>query len=162
RRIAMRRCLIAAGLVVALTGLASTATAQGKDDWATVKGRIIWDVKKKPAPKREIIKVPAPKPVCLVGDLLAEDTLINPKNQGLANVVIWLEPMQMDGTLPVHPMLRPIKEKQVTIDQPCCMFTPRVVALREGQHLLVKNSAAFAHNVRWIGDPEINKGGNVL
>ena len=51
----MKRLLIAAGLLAALAGLAySPATplnAQGKDnDWATIKGRIVWQGK---APERK-------------------------------------------------------------------------------------------------------------
>jgi len=41
----------------------------------------------------------------------------------------------------------------VEIDQPCCMFEPRVVGLREGQKLIVKNTAGIAHNFA------INSGG---
>ena len=163
----MHRFLIGAGLVATLVALASAPTsplnAQGKNpNWTTVKGRIIWDVKKAPAPPRQVINVQGNKPACLIGvKLLDEDLLINPKNQGIANVIIWIEPMQAGGNMPVHPNLKAIKNKQVEIDQPCCMFIPRVIAIREGQEVVVKNSATFAHNVRWTGIPGVNQGGNV-
>src|SRR5262249_7058857 len=40
---------------------------------------------------------------------------------------------------------------KVFMDQPCCMFEPHVLALREGQGLEVKNSAAISHNVNVNG-----------
>ena len=48
------------------------------------------------------------------------------------------------------------------MDQPCCMFEPHVLAMRQGQDLLVKNSAAVAHNIHWVGNPLKNPGGNVI
>src|SRR5262249_54041733 len=61
-----------------------------------------------------------------------------------------------------HPSLREIKEKSVSIDQPCCAFVPHALSLREGQELLVKNSSPVSHDVRWSGSPLVNPGNDVL
>jgi hypothetical protein len=42
-------------------------------------------------------------------------------------------------------------EKSVAIDQPCCAFEPRVIGMREGQELIVKNSSPIAHNANING-----------
>src|SRR5881392_3514451 len=109
----MRRLSVAAALVVALITLtAAPLTAQDKD-WGTIKGRITWDVKKAPAPKREPIKVPeGNRPACLIGKvLLDEQWMVHAKNHGIADVFLWLEPMQEGGKIPVHPDLKAIKHK---------------------------------------------------
>ncbi len=164
----MQRFLIAAGVVAVLAGLTATPTAPvsaqvNKNDWATVKGRIVW----KNAPPREKIVVKVNKPDCLSRSadgktILDEEIVVNPKNNGLANVVVFLLPKQDGGLIPLHPDLKAIKNKQVVMDQPCCMFEPRVVAVREGQELVVKNSAKILHNVRWLGEMGVNKSGNIL
>jgi hypothetical protein len=41
------------------------------------------------------------------------------------------------------------------VDQPCCAFEPRIVCLREGQMLVVKNSSSIPHGVK-IDGPEQN------
>ena len=61
--------------------------------------------------------------------------------------------------MPIHPKLGEPAKKQVEMDQPCCMFIPHALAMRQGQELVVKNSALFAHNTNW---QSLNVGGNVL
>lgn len=162
----MKRLCCAAGLLAALASLAYSPTtplhAQGDGNaWTTIKGRIIWEGK---APPQDKIKVTVDKLPCTNcakdNVLLDEEFLVNPKNKGLANVFVWLAPLEEGGKLPINPALNG-KGKPVTIDQPCCMFVPRAVAIREGQEVIAKNSAAINHNIRWTGNPDINAGGNV-
>jgi hypothetical protein len=161
----MNRFLAAVACVAALAGLAYTPVASPAapgDGWTTIKGRITWDGK---APERDKIDPKNDKVACLScrkdGVLLDEVYMVNPKNKGLANVFVWVAPLEEDGKLPIHPSLMEIKTKQVHLDQPCCMFEPRCIAIREGQDVLAKNSATIAHNIRWTGHPDFNKGGNV-
>src|SRR5947209_503885 len=101
----MTRLLIAAGLLTALTGLAVSPAAplepqKNDPNWVTIKGRITW---KGTPPPREKINVTVDKTHCLSkGPLLNEEILVNPKTKGLANVFIWLAPVEEDGTLPIH------------------------------------------------------------
>jgi hypothetical protein len=50
----------------------------------------------------------------------------------------------------------------VVLDQPCCAFVPHVIAVREGQEVVTKNSAPVVHNIRWTGHPLTNPGGSVI
>jgi hypothetical protein len=131
------------------------------DDWGTIKGRIVWagDI---PAPKPiEGVKSHQDKKACEAkGEVVSEELVINKENKGLRWVFVWLIPEE-GKKLPIHPSLEEIKEKEVVVDQPCCQFEPRGVGLRQGQTLVVKNSAPVAHNVNWTGGVK-NPGNNLI
>jgi hypothetical protein len=99
---------------------------------------------------------------CLAkGDLLDEAWIVNPKNKGVQGVFIWLED-PAGNPLPVNPSLQPIKQKDVTIDQPHCQFIPHTLVMRQGQVLIAKNSSDIPHNFKYQGHPLVNPGGNFL
>ncbi|MGE3806689.1 MAG: hypothetical protein AB7K24_18635 [Gemmataceae bacterium] len=136
-------------------------TANAEDaNWGTVKGRIVWGGDA--IPERKPLNVDVDKDHCLAkGALLGEDWVVNPKNKGVKWTFVWLDVApKVKDKLPIHPDLKEIKDKQVTMDQPMCAFEPRAVAVREGQELVVKNSAPVAHNVNYRG--LLNAGGNFL
>jgi hypothetical protein len=139
----------------------NSVAAQG---WGTVTGRVVWagnDIPKR-APVNLKDNMDGPK--CLAaakGQLLSELWVVNPKNKGVRWVFVWLEPAD-GGVLPIHPDLAPVPKEPVEIDQPCCQYVPHAVGLRQGQDLLVKNSATFSHSVKWSGHPARNPGSNVL
>lgn len=136
------------------------AAAFGRADgpWTTLKGRIVLEGEIPAIPE---IKVSADVRHCLSHGKLYDDVwVVNKANRGVKNVYVWLasDPKTASGkNLPVHDSLK-ATPPAVVIDQPQCQFTPRVVALREGQLLVVKNSSPVTHNVRWEGAN--NPGGN--
>lgn len=131
------------------------------DGWGAIKGKIVWDGD---IPKPVAINVDKDQGHCLSKGAINSEQWVIGKDKGIRWVLVWLIPDPTTGakTLPIHPDLKEPKDKSVSIDQPCCMFIPHVLALREGQDLLVKNSAPVAHNVNWTGHPLYNPGGNVL
>jgi hypothetical protein len=136
---------------------------QGSAGWGTVKGRIIWGGAALPKPLE--LKVDKDKPHCLSkGPILDEEWVVSPKTKGLRWTFVWLADTAnpRKGAIPIHPALKEIKKDTVEIDQPCCKFVPHVVALRQGQTLLVKNSAPIAHNFKYDGNPIKGIGGNPL
>lgn len=154
------------GLLIGLAWLPADALAQD-GAWATVKGRIIWGGDKVPAPQE--VTIPndhADKKVCTKdGKVYDEKWVVNPKNKGLRYTFVWLAPAdpKKPTPLPIHPDLKTPKSKEVVLDQPLCMFVPHALGMREGQTLLVKNSAPFAHNFKWTGNPNnANAGNNIL
>jgi hypothetical protein len=150
RRLSAQARCAALGLL-GLLPLAALAPAAGPS-WGTIKGQVVCDG---PIPKREPVKVDKDEKACLKnGPLLSEKFLANPKNKGVRYVVVWL----IDATnpmkpLPIAPARAALARPTVEIDQPCCMFEPRVVALRQGQTLVIKNSAAIPHNAKLEGGP---------
>lgn len=135
-------------------------TTSPASSWVTVRGRVVW---KGDIPKTEELNViGSDKPACCRnGPLASNQLLIDPKTRGVRNVVVWLRPDSDDRTATwpvdrVHPDLRNPIPVQHVLDQPECQFEPRVIAARDGDALLVKNSSAIRHNVtftdRWMVD----------
>ena len=161
----MKRSIVA-GLGMAIgavlfLGLHSFADAQS-GQWGTVKGKITWGGKE--IPKQQpiaAVNTSPDKAACTMGGNVAN---VNPKNKGLKWTFVWLANEDVKNkTLPIHPDLQKFKEEKVVMDQALCAFLPHATALREGQILVAKNSAAIAHNFKWTGNPTTaNAGNNVL
>ena len=138
--------LAAAGALV-LSAVAGVR-AEG---WGTIKGQVVWGGDE--VPKPVILNVDKDKDHCLSkGPIEKEENVVNPKNKGVRWAAVYL--MSVDGfakDIPIHPALKALTTKEVVVDQPCCKFEPHLLAMREGQSLLVKNSAPIAHNVNITG-----------
>src|SRR5262245_28406105 len=115
------------GLSALLLPAPAEVRAQKQEPWGTVKGRFVWGGKDIPA--REVHTVNQDKAHCLAnGPLLDEKIIVNPKNKGVKNVLVWLRPAA-DQALKIHPDLQKNKEPEVVIDQPMCAFIPHVVGV---------------------------------
>lgn len=142
----MTRALVTGCLFFVLCVSASFAADDAK--WGTIKGKVTWQGKD---PDQEPIKA---IPACNAAPPVPEDYIINPKNKGLKNVFVWIRPdgAEKDAAFPkekIHPDLVKPAKTEVDIDQPCCTFIPHVLAAREGQQFIIKNSATFAHNAKF-------------
>jgi hypothetical protein len=142
--------------------------AADQDKWVTIKGKFVWDTAKGPAPKRTPIKADKDADVAAKDDdFKTEEWIVNPKNGGIKNVVVWLAPEPAPALLAdlesrklrtfpsfdkkdIHPALAKLAKKTVEIDQPCCRFIPHVVLAREGQDMVIKNSAPVSHSAYWV------------
>src|SRR5262245_62533061 len=132
----MRILYMALGLVLLSS---SPASAQG---WGTLKGQVVWG--EAALPPAVILKVDKDQAHCLEkGPIASQEYVINPKNKGVRWVMVWIAPdngagkVALEKKLAIHPALAAIKDKEVVIDQPCCMFETHVVGMREGQTLLI-------------------------
>jgi hypothetical protein len=155
----MRRawfCLLA----FTATALLPAAVAQPPGGWATIKGQVTIPPGQK-APARAALNVTQDKEHCLSkGPILDEEVIVNAKNGGIKNAVVWLRPAAMNAKVvfapnEIHPDDQKRKPAAVVINQPCCMFTPRVTLARVGDTLEVKNPAPVPHNFFW---PSANNG----
>ena len=141
---------LSAAVLLAAAGLGTAAD----EKWVPIKGQVVFP-KDKPIPKRAALNVTQDKDHCLSkGDLLDESVVVNPKNRGVKNVVVFLRPddTQAKSEFPkdkIFPDDAKRKPAEVVIDQPCCMFVNRVTLARVGDTLVVKNSAPVAHNFFW-------------
>lgn len=150
--------MLALGLGLLVLEGASSALGQDNGKWGTVKGQLVYGGAVIPEPEK--LKVDKDVGHCLSrGDIYSEAWVINKKNKGVKNVFVWLESAN-GQPLPIHPQRKPIPQKEAEIDQPCCMFVPHALAIREGQTIVVKNPSPVTHNFKWGGHPEVNPGGN--
>ena len=98
--------------------------------------------------------VPAPQMITMTGDpkcvsengapQRAEETLVVGENQALQNVFVYVK----DG---LGAFGFPIPSEPVVLDQDKCRYTPRVLGVRVGQSLQIRNSDPLLHNVRSNG-----------
>jgi len=147
-------------LTLALS-LALTASVRAEDPgWGTIKGTITWG--EKDLPTVSALKVDKDQAHCLKTkkELLDNELIVNPANKGVKNAVVFLIPTKPGEAIPVHPELKAPKVKKVEIDQPCCLFEPRVLAMRADQQLEVKNSAEIGHNFKWAN--KLNEGNQAM
>jgi hypothetical protein len=137
----MRRvvsCVLPCALVAAFAAGSPAAEPQ----WATVKGQVVFPADKA-IPKRAPLNVNVNQQQCLAkGPILDESVIVNPKNRGVNNVVVYLRPDNMNanaafGKNEIHPGDAKRKPAEVVIDQPCCMFVRRVTAARVGDTVVV-------------------------
>jgi plastocyanin len=92
-----------------------------------------------------------PKCVSEAGRERPEETLLTGDNQALQNVFVYIK----DG---LGSFGFPVPTEPVLLDQDQCRYTPRVLGVRVGQPLQIKNSDPLLHNVRSNGT--INQGFN--
>jgi plastocyanin len=106
--------------------------------------------------------VPAPEMIVLTGDPKCvsengaaqrpEERIVVGDNQALQNVFVYVK----DG---LGSYGFPIPSEPVVLDQDKCRYTPRVLGVRVGQALQIKNSDPLLHNVRSTAviNPPFNK-----
>jgi hypothetical protein len=133
--------------------------------WATIKGQVVYPAAKE-IPKRQPLNVNVDKPACLAkGPILDETVVVNAKNRGIKNVVVYLRPQNMNVNQfkkdEIHPDDLKRKPAEITITQPCCMFVDRVTAARVGDTIVVKNPVGIAHNFFWVSGNNGNYNQNV-
>jgi hypothetical protein len=126
---------------------ASAATAGAM---AAVAGRVVFDG---PAPERKPIDTKM-DPKCAVlhaGEPLLTEQAVISADGGVANAFVYLKnPPAGDYPVPAEPAV---------LDQVGCAYVPRVLGVRAGQTVNVKNSDETTHNIRSF--PTINKPFNI-
>lgn len=155
-------CLLSA-LTVALVaiGMRPALAADAVGGWGTIRGRVVWGGADVPA--QTALNITQDQTHCLAqGPILSEKLVVNKANKGIKNVFVWLLPAKKGQTLPINPALINPPAAPAVLDQPRCQFVPHALGVRQGQDLLVKNTAMIAHNVNWTGNPLTNPGGNQL
>ncbi|MBN9521889.1 hypothetical protein J0H58_25795 [bacterium] len=160
----MRRLWVCLTTFVA-AAILPTAAAQPPAGWSTVKGQVVLKAGM-PILERAPLAVNQDKEHCLSkGPILDESMIVNAKNRGIKNVVVWLRPNAMNAkaTLApneIHPADAKRKPAEVVIDQPCCMFIQRMTVARVGDKIVVKNPSPVQHNFFWTssnnGDLNVN------
>ena len=138
--------------LLATLALAASLT-QTPAGYGTLKGQIILPA----APPAANIDVTTDKAHCLAkGPLTSNKVVVDPKTKGLKNVIVWLRPDTEDRRerFPadrIKPELATTPPTTHVVDQPCCQFIPRVLAVRAGDVIEFRNNAPVAHNIHYNG-----------
>lgn len=155
--------LFTALLAPAVVLTAPSRADDAKAEWVTVKGQVLMSKDKIPAPAVGTVPVAgSDKAHCeSKGPLAKTVLLVNPKNDGVKNVVAFLRPNNDERKLTfpkdkIKPSLVKVAPTNHVIDQPCCQFEPRVLAVRVGDTLEVKNSSPVVHNINYKGENPFN------
>jgi hypothetical protein len=128
---------------------------------ATVEGVVKFDGAFAAEPENRIkdLKEKKDQDGCMAGGgnhVLKQDWIVG-KDNGLANVIVSIEPGAGKKYEVADALRDAFKAKKVILDQPYCAFVPHVSAIyAEVQPFVVKNSAKFSHNTN-IKPPD---GGN--
>jgi len=142
----LRRLTVWSGLLGAL--VCSPLSAQ---EYGNLKGQFIYDGQ---APAPEAIKLlPGVAPECAAHKPMEESLLVG-SDGGIANVVVFIQPKTVGQKITPHPDYAKTAADEVVLDNHQCRFEPRVLAMRAGQKLKIKNSDDFGHNTK--GDPFAN------
>jgi hypothetical protein len=125
-------------LVAIAAGGGPCGLARAQGPWGgTIKGRVHLSGK---LPGNPVIRM-GMDPMCTkinAGKRVVQETVVVTQDGSLANVFV-----QLMGAFPATAM----PTEAVTIDQEGCVYRPRVVGVRVGQPLLVRNSDDLMHNV---------------
>jgi hypothetical protein len=147
--------MVSLRFLVALAGIGSISLNSAEAQWATIKGQVVFP-EDKPIPVRGVVNVTQDKEHCLSkGAILEESVIVNPKNRGIKNVVVFLRPDDATDAKAkfksgqIDPADATRKPAEIAINQPCCMFIDRVTVARPGDTIVVKNSAPVPHNFFW-------------
>lgn len=117
--------------------------AENKKSWGDLQGRFLYGGT---SPERTKLTLNKDIEVCSKHQLRSERLIVNKKNRGIANVVIWLDIPRRAKTPPIHSSYAKSAKTDVLLQNDKCRFTPHVCVLRTTQKLLIKNNDSIAHN----------------
>lgn len=132
------RPLLAALAAVALSSC--PAFSQDSNGWGTLQGRIVYGGD---APEPVTLDIERDQEVCGKVGLVDESLVVNRENHGIRYVAVWLESKE---AVPIHPDLKAFPPEPPVLDNHDCRFDPRMLRVRTGQTLLLKNADPIAHN----------------
>ncbi|HZN61215.1 MAG TPA: carboxypeptidase regulatory-like domain-containing protein [Planctomycetota bacterium] len=131
-------------VVLALAG-ASVASAQGE---GSISGTVKFEGTAK-KPKKLNGSLDGDKfcgPARADQDVFAEDMIVAPETNTMANVLVYIKSGAPKGKAP---------DKAEVIDQSKCIYRPHVLVVQVGQTLTIKNSDDTMHNIH--ATPGLNK-----
>lgn len=94
--------------------------------------------------------------VCAAATIPDESLVVNANNNGIANVVIYLDKKPAN----IKPELAEPPKEPAIFDQKGCRFLPHVLTVRVGGELLIRSDDSIAHNTHTF--PSRNTGFNSL
>ena len=136
----------------------AVANSAEEKEWGTLRGQFIYQGD---APKRARLRPYRRVEQFVASPLLDSSLLVNEKNHGIANVVIWLYRRPKDEPIsPIHSSYDKSAEAAVKVTSTLRSFEPHIVLLRTSQKLELVNGDTEGHNFKI--DPLMNEAFNIL
>jgi hypothetical protein len=130
--------------VIALIGLAGGSAAAQAQSWGDVTATFVLDGN---APKPKPLVINKDMEVCGKHGLVDESLLVNPSNNGIANVIVYLYVAPRGGKKPpVHESYKASEKEPVRLDNLNCRFAPHITPVRTTQPLVAGNKDPVGHN----------------
>ena len=141
-------------VVIGLLGVQLTAGLAWGQQWGHLSARFVFDgTPPKPVPT----VVTKDQAVCGKFKLVDETLVVNSKNKGIANVIVFLRDTKKPA---IHPDYEKALKEKVLLNNINCRFEPRVALIRTGQTVVLGNKDPVGHNTKI--DTFFNPGVNPL
>lgn len=142
-------------LWVAACGLLLLAGRGQAADWGDLTATFVYEGAVPSPAKISINKDPE---FCGKFGLVDESLVVNPKNKGLANVIVFMSLARTDPKPPIHESYVAAKKEKVVVDNDMCRFKPHVALVQAGQTVTLGNSDTVGHNTKVdsFANPPIN------
>jgi plastocyanin len=112
--------------------------------WGTLNARFTLNGK---IPAREKVDLNKDIAVCMKKHPLSEELIVNPKNNGIHNVIVYLELKKTEKLPAIHPDYEKPATKPVRITNLNCRFEPHVSFVRVGRKVIFGNDDPIHHNI---------------
>ncbi len=128
-------------------GGGEAAAAEG---WGTIKGRVVYDGDA-PEP-RVLVEQGAPEEkvrdakVCAQHTIYSEELVVDKETKGIKWAVVWV-----NRPPKVHPDLEAVPSEPAELNQKGCIYIPHVLAIRQGQKLIIASEDPITHNTNIQG-----------
>ena len=127
--------------LLVLFGLLVASTADAAD-WGDLKVKFTFDGD---AQKAAAITVNKDPEFCGKFKLVDERLVVNPKNKGIKNIVVFLY-TRGSTKVPVHADYAKEADAEIVLNNADCRYEPHVICARIGQKFKVGNPDSVAHN----------------
>jgi hypothetical protein len=136
------------GRLVDLRPAVAGSLDEGGNDWGTVRGRVVWEGD---VPERRVL-VRAGDPnvrdhqICGKHDIYSEELAVDPDTKGVQWALVWIRRPSR-----IHPDLEQPPAEPAELGQKGCVFIPHVLAVRQGQKLVITSEDPVSHNTNFSG-----------
>ena len=123
----------------------SLPAADAADAWGDLALRFVYDGE---PPKTPPLKIDRDKGVCKEGELRDESLLVNAKDKGIANVIVWVWRAEGEAAISIHSDYEKSIPAEVPLVIKGCRYEMHVTLVRLPQVLVIQNQDPIGHNVR--------------
>lgn len=100
------------------------------------------------APQPRAVLIASDGAFCGKHEIVDESLVVNPKNHGIQNILVWLRVKRGAPAVVPHPSYDNSASDAVLLQNLNCRFEPHIALVRTSQTLLVRNADPVSHNTK--------------